>query len=252
MHGLSAPELLVVWERGLTEAPNRRALTLLAAASGEDVDALAGLTIGRRDRELLTLRARTFGGRFSGIARCPSCGETVEAAFEASDVVAPTDDAVPGADEAVDAPAEHWVEQDGYSVRFRAPSTSDLEAVADLEDRKKARDRLLRRCVLEVRLDGASTRRRKLPQAVTDALVEAMAQADPQADVRLSLSCPSCPNQWEEDFDITAFFWSEVDAWAPRLLQEVHVLAAAHGWSEGEILAMTAIRRQIYMELVGA
>lgn len=79
-----------------------------------------------------------------------------------------------------------------------------------------------------------------------------MGRADPQANIRLSLTCPSCANPWEEGFDITDFFWSEVDAWAPRLLREVHVLAAAHGWSESEILAMTPQRRQIYMELVRA
>lgn len=251
MHGLSASELLAVWERGFSEAPTRRALALLSAASGEDVDELAGLPIGQRDHELLTLRARTFGGPLSGVARCPACGEKVETTFDASDVVMPTGDTV-ARDEAADAPTGDWVERDGYSIRFRTPTTSDLEAVADLDDPKKARDRLLRRCVLEVRLDGVATRRRKLPQAVADALEEAMGQIDPQANVRLSLTCPYCTNGWEEDFDITGFFWAEVDAWAPRLLREVHVLAAAHGWSEGEILAMTPRRRQIYMELVGA
>jgi hypothetical protein len=252
VHGLSAPELLAVWEGGLTETPNRRALALLSTASGENVDALAELTIGRRDRELLLLRSRTFGGRFSGVATCPACGERVEATFDAREVVTPTDDVRPSPSEAPDAPVERWVERDGYSIRFRTPTTADLEAVADLDDPKKARDRLLRRCILQVRFEGVSTRRRRFPGPVTDALVESMSQADPQADVRLSLSCPSCPNQWEEDFDITAFFWSEVDAWAPRLLEEVHVLAAVHGWSETEILAMTPLRRQIYMELVGA
>lgn len=252
MRGLSASELLAVWERGLSEAPSRRALALLSAASGEDVDALAGLPIGQRDHELLTLRARTFGGRFSGVARCPACGERVEATFAASDLISPTDDFVARLHDASNAPVGDCVEQDGWSVRFRAPTTADLEAVADLGDPKKARDRLLRRCVLEVRLDGVATRRRRLPQAVAEALDQAMGRADPQANIRLSLSCPSCASPWEEDFDITDFFWSEVDAWAPRLLREVHVLAAAHGWSEREILAMTPQRRQIYMELVGA
>jgi hypothetical protein len=223
---------------------------LLAAGSGEDVDALADLTVGRRDRELLALRARTFGCRLSGVARCPVCGEGVEAIFDASDLLASADGAAPATDVG-DPPVTHWVEHGGYSIRFRPATTSDVEAVANLPDPKKARDGLLRRCILEVRLAGVSTRRRRLPPAVTDALVAAMAQADPEADVRLALSCPSCPNRWEEDFDITSFFWSEVDAWAPRLLQEVHVLAAAHGWSEQEILAMTPVRRQLYLELVG-
>ena len=62
MRALSAAELLSVWERGTGQPPHERALSLLAAACPESSrDELAILSIGERDKRLLTLRAWTFG-----------------------------------------------------------------------------------------------------------------------------------------------------------------------------------------------
>ena len=77
-----------------------------------------------------------------------------------------------------------------------------------------------------------------------------MAQADPQADVQLALSCPACSHQWQSVFDIVSFFWSEMNAWAYRILREVHILASAYGWREADILAMSPYRRQLYLKMV--
>ena len=83
---------------------------------------------------------------------------------------------------------------------------------------------------------------------VVDAIVAHMAQADPQADIQLSLVCPQCGHQWQAAFDIASFFWSEINAWANRMLREVHILASRYGWSETDILAMSPWRRQFYLE----
>jgi hypothetical protein len=91
-----------------------------------------------------------------------------------------------------------------------------------------------------------------LPADVLGAVEDQMAAADPQADVRLALSCPACGHQWQEVFDIVSFLWGEVQAWALRLLREVHTLASAYGWSEADILALSPQRRQMYLEMVGA
>ena len=64
-----------------------------------------------------------------------------------------------------------------------------------------------------------------------------MAELDPLADVRLNLHCPDCAQEWEAGFDIVSFIWAELNAWARRLLGEVHELALTYGWSEAEILA---------------
>jgi hypothetical protein len=52
-------------------------------------------------------------------------------------------------------------------------------------------------------------------------------------------------------FDIVSHLWTELDAWARRMLREVHALAATYGWSEAEILRMSATRRRAYLDLIG-
>jgi hypothetical protein len=65
------------------------------------------------------------------------------------------------------------------------------------------------------------------------------------------LSCPVCSCAWSESFDIVSFFWSELAAWSSRMLDQVHRLASAYGWSEASILAMSPYRREVYLGRVG-
>jgi hypothetical protein len=83
-------------------------------------------------------------------------------------------------------------------------------------------------------------------------VVERIAALDPQADTRIDLSCPDCHHGWSEVFDVVSFFWTEIDAWARRLLRDVNVLARAYGWREHDILAMSTMRRQLYLAMAQA
>jgi hypothetical protein len=114
------------------------------------------------------------------------------------------------------------------------------------------RQRLLQCCLLQVRRDGTEAPPEQLPVEVMEAITAHMAEADPQADVRLALVCPQCGHHWQGAFDIGTFFWHEIDAWAQRTLREVHTLASRYGWREMDILSMSARRRQWYLNLVSA
>ena len=229
MRALSTTELLSVWERGTGQPPVQQALTLLAAACPDIASAtLANLTIGQRDALLLTLREITFGTNFIGLADCPACDEKVELAFKTGDIR-------PGNE--TEFPAEFNFQMAGHALRFRLPSSSDLLAVNN-------REQLLARCLINGRSD--------LPEPVIAAVVEKMSRADPLADIRLGLSCPSCGHKWEAPFDIVAFFWSELNAVARGLVREVHTLASVYGWTESEILTLTSARRRCYLEMVNA
>ena len=89
-------------------------------------------------------------------------------------------------------------------------------------------------------------------QGERGAVTERMSQADPQADVKLGLDCPACGHDWLVTFDILSFLWSEIETWAQRMLRDVHILARSYGWREADILAMSAFRRQCYLEMLGA
>jgi hypothetical protein len=49
---------------------------------------------------------------------------------------------------------------------------------------------------------------------------------------------------------VAALLWVEVEAGAIALVQDVHLLAAAYGWSEAEVLGLGPARRRAYLELV--
>lgn len=247
MRALSAFELLHVWERGLTQPPAQRALALLAAACPDTpLDALARLSIGQRDARLLMLREWVFGPQLVSLAVCPACGERLELTFNVADIRVSVE---------VEPVEALSLSADGHEVRFRLPNSLDLVAIAGHKapvgdkDVAGARRLLLERCLLTVQQDGEETPGDPLPSNVVDAVMERMAQADPQADVQLALSCPECGYDWQVAFGIVSFFWSEINVWAYRILGEVHVLASAYGWSEDDILAMSPWRRQFYLSL---
>lgn len=244
MRALSAMELLRVWEQGMAQPPAQRALALLTLACADIAPAqLARLSIGRRDERLLTLREWAFGPRLQSVADCPRCGGKLDVEFDVSDIRA--------------GPAPEPVEElsltaAGHEVRFRLPNSTDLACLSAEEDISTNQARLFERCVLAARRDGQELAAKQLPESIISTVMERMAQSDPQADVQLELTCPSCQHRWLAAFDIGSFFWSEINAWAARLLREIHILASAYGWSEAEILSVSPWRRQAYLEMVGA
>jgi hypothetical protein len=248
MRVLTTSELLDVWERGLTQPPVQRMLTLLAAAHpGTPPESLSELSIGQRDARLLLLREWTFGTELMGLATCPRCGVCLEMSFNIGDIQAAR---VPYEGESEEVIGAFSLSLADYEMSFRLPTSLDLAATADQRDIAAARNRLLERCLLAIRHNGEETSTAQLPAPVVDAIIEHMAQADPQADVQLALTCPACGHQWQAPFDIASFFWSEIDAWARRILHAVHTLASAYGWREADILAMSPRRRQLYLEML--
>lgn len=240
---LSAQEMLVIWERGLHQHPVERALTMLSVALPEFApDALLALTIGQRDAYLLTLHETTFGARLESVVECPACQERLEFTLNVADIrVAPT-----GAGDR----DERQATIDGYEVRFRLPNSRDLIAIARLLDVGQARSTLVQRCLSEAKREGETIADTELPEPVIVGLAEQMARLDPQAEVQLNLSCPACEHRWSLLFDIVSFLWAEIGGQARLLLRDVHTLARAYGWREADILAMSAVRRQYYLEMV--
>ena len=243
----SVAQLLAIWERAARHSWARRALALLAAAHPEaDAGALARLPIGERDARLLRVREALFGPQLDCLALCPRCGERLEASFSVEDVRRGA-----GSRES-DADAIQHIHVDGYDVTFRLPNSHDLVALESCHGARDAEHRLLADCLLEARELERTIVADELPAPLVAAVAQRMADADPGADVQLGLACTACGNHWHATFDIVTHLWTEIDGWARRTLEEVHALASAYGWSEGDILAMTAARRQKYLELLGA
>jgi hypothetical protein len=242
MRALSAPELLAAWERALDQPSTHRALILLGAACPDaSPEELAQLTIGERDTRLLMLREWTFGPQLTSFSNCAACGERLELSFKASDVRTISDmKQRPDAELAVES----------YEIGFRLPNSMDLIAAGRASEPGSARAVILNRCILSAHHRGCEVSAGNLPESVVSAIATRMNELDPQADVQLALKCPVCSNESSAQFDVESFFWAEINAWATRIINEIHVLASAYGWREADILGMSAWRRQCYLKLV--
>lgn len=251
MRPLSASDLLGIWETGASGLPTQQALVILQSAFPQVTDArLAQLTVGQRDAWLLRLRELTFGPQFKGLADCPVCHERLELEFDASDLLTPSA-ALPDPETTEPLNPESSFCQEAYAVTYRLPTNADLASLSALTDAALARQQLLQTCVTSVQCEGEATTVSDLPAEVLHALIEHMGEAEPLANLILSANCPVCGHTWPIIFDIVSYFWTEINAWATRLIREVHGLASAYGWPEAEILAMSAWRRQRYLELIG-
>jgi hypothetical protein len=242
MMAVSSAQLLAAWERGLNQPPARRVLTLLNADDdGGTFEALAPLSIGERDRRLLCLREQMFGPHLNAIAECPACGESLEVDFNIADVrVEPNEPAS----------EPFTLEHEGYVVAFRLPASLDLGSLDENAAAVENRRRLVELCVLSASRSGSVISADELPEELVAAIAAQMAKADPQAEILITMQCPACPHQWSTPLDIGAFFWAELNTWATRLLREIHLLAAAYGWREPDILALSPTRRQLYLEML--
>src|SRR5262245_45269398 len=241
MRAPTPQDLLTAWERGHALHAVDRALVLLSLTTAQGRDELATLPLGRRDAQLLALRAVTFGEHLRANTACPGCGELLELDLRCSELSS----APHGA-----AAEPCTVETQGYTVQLRPLNSFDLAAAARCADVASARRALLAGCVIDARRGAQSIATDELPEALTPVLADGLAHADPQADTVLDLVCPACTQRWQAVFDIAAFLWSEVAAQVRRLLADVHTLARAYGWREADILAMSAVRRQQYLEMV--
>jgi hypothetical protein len=244
MRALSTGELLHFWEEGLSLDPLDRALSLLALACPESpTEALAKLTIGQRDGRLLTLREWTFGRRLESLVTCPQCSQRVELNFDAADVRTSSE-----------GPATETIVMnlEGYELGVRLPNSEDVAALKVDPLVEQKRRTLLNRCLVHASLNGQPVQAGQMSAETLTVVAGRLAEADPQADVQLNVCCPFCGNTWDTAFDIVSFFWNEIEAWACRVLHDVHTLAGAYGWSEREVLGLSATRRQMYLEMVSA
>jgi hypothetical protein len=237
----SQAELLGIWERGEGQWPWRRALALLeGSAPGASDDELASVPIGRRDAMLLDLREQLFGSAFTGVTSCPDCGDEIELTFETSEVRR----------KAVEGDGPFTINAGPYEVTFRLPDTADLVQLDGVSDLDAARAALLARCVTHTLRDGAAIASADLPADAADAVTARMSEIDPQADVSFDVACPSCGHAWLEPFDVVTFLWTELASWARGLLFDVHQLASAYAWSEDDILRLSPVRRNAYLEML--
>lgn len=235
----SAADWLHVWEYGRHLGPPDRAAWLLRASHPQlTPDQVDRLSLGQLEALLLQVRQSWFGAQLASVAVCPACGEQLEFSFSAADLGALDYPAPPPALE---------VAQGAYQLTLRPPTLADWRLAAG-EDVAGAA--LFQRCVIAATVDGAPLDVATAPATLAQLAAQALQQADPLVEMALALTCPACGHAWSAPLNALAFLWQELEAWAWRTLHTVHRLASAYGWSEAEILRLSAWRRQYYLTLL--
>jgi hypothetical protein len=229
--------LLHAWEQGASVSAAWRPAALVAAAVPSLGVPAERLSVGARDTLLLAVRVGTVGTQVSGVVTCPECGAESDLAVDAAALLA----GLPAVEDDVATPQR--VERDGVFVSFRLADTTDLVAIAHL-DEASAPATMLRRCIVAVGPSDAP-----LTADLAEAVAFSMAQADPASDIRLRVECSACGHSWSAPWDVASFLWQELEVAARALVIEVDALARRYGWSEAEVLAMTRARRRTYLEL---
>lgn len=235
MRALSNFELVELWEQGSVLHPLDRGLLALSAVLPEVPSAsLADWPLGRRNRLLFDLHCSCFGNRLAGWASCAGCGEKMEVELESSELLARNENQSSAGTVVLRGQA------------YRLPTTRAIAAAAQAGDVRAAEICVLEHCLLTA---GESS---GWSDEYVAELGELMAVADPMAETRVALRCPVCTHQQDEVLDIASFVWTEIEACARRLLWEIHALASTYGWSEGQILSLSAARRALYLQMVQA
>ncbi len=234
MKPLSAHDLLTAWERGRRRHPVDRAHLLhILSVPGADPAALAGEPLGARNAALLELRAATFGGVLRARLDCPQCAAPLEIEL---DTIA-----------LLNTRAEPQDSVEVTGLRFRPPCNRDLAWIAGEADADAAALRLLTLCAIDQPID--------IDTDIDALLAEvecALEDADPWSELSLAVQCDACERRWPEPLDVPALLWEELEYRARTLLDEVHMLAQAYGWTEDIILDLSDERRAAYLQRVTA
>lgn len=240
MRGLAAADLLDLWERASRCGPHERALQLLAWALPEyEFETLADFDLGLRDWHLLRLRRALFGSALGSYTDCPHCGERLEIELDAHALQ----------DDAPLPPAPCYTDREGRS--YRLPNSRDLIRIAPREDAEAAARELFAHCRLDDCNGGATGfDEADIDEAGFDEVDNGLSTLAAERNFQFDLACAVCTQSWSLVFDPGAFLWEEIQARAIALLDDVHSLASAYGWSERDILALSDTRRAAYLSQV--
>ena len=194
--------------------------------------------VGVRTAALLDLlttsdpRAHTIG--FS--ARCggATCSELFE--FDLAVSALPT---------ACDAAGAMSLQLDGKRpITLRRPTGEDLRRWRDARPASHAA--AVRQIVDALLIDG------EVQPGDEPALSRAIASHDPLVAFSVSCCCPACGSPNEVPVDLEAVVLARLALYQRTLLGQVHCLASEYGWTEAQVLAIPAARRERYMAFIEA
>lgn len=236
----SAQRILEVWEYAAVLAPEARTRSLLSLIVPDlSQEQIGDLVLGERNRQLLELRQQLFGSVLQAYVECSQCNEALDLEFLIEDF---------GFTAISSVPRQHHICLGQLSANVNLPDGQVLSALSVVESIEQGRLELFSHCVQEVWRNNHEVEFSDLTNKELDALETAITELDPRMEILFDLQCPECSHEWQSPLELATFLWREFDRHARQLLENVHLLANSYGWSEADILNMSATRRQHYIE----
>lgn len=233
---IDALKLLEIWEEGRPVTPLARIILLLSAGHPQWTTAQIGrLTLGEKEAQLLLLRERLFGPVLQCVVACPQCDDPLEFEFTAADLGA----------------LDYHARLEPIPVELAGAARSIRPlTIEDLQWAQGRGDLLLRRSIVDQHHDESPAQLISILPQAAETVADALLQLDPLMQIQLDCACPNCDHHWAAEFAAITYVWAEIERWGRSMLNTVHLLAGRYGWSERDILQMSAWRRQRYVEMI--
>ncbi len=206
-------------------APRPCAITdVLSRCSGSvNTDRLWDLAISSRTRILLAVAGLSGLETFDASFACSTCGEALEVSLSLEELLA-----------LGDPPAAVTAGGASYRVPTGRDQWNWLQSSGE-------RGGFLERILRDLKIDGAAD------AAMAEAALE---NADPLMRTMVAAACPECGSTTECELDAAEIALRRLQAEQARLLSGVHLLASRYHWSERDIFALPAWRRDLYLDLL--
>jgi len=235
-HVTSAHATLTLWEALASTVPAARgAVVLTVRGAAEDVAAACDAPLAASAAAALDELCERTGPTLATVLECPACGQVLDVPLDLEALASSAQTAHDEGD-----PLERRVVWESGEVVVRAPTTSDvLDALTAPDPARHLRERC------ETWPPGADTTadvRARVARAADD--LTGLAGATVRS------SCPGCGRDVSADVDVVDLLTERVTEQARALLIEIAELAAAYGWSQESVLAMSPVRRRAYLDLV--
>lgn len=201
------------------------------------------LTIGDRERLLLSLAAALLGRHVDLVTRCHGCRETLEVPVDLAELVT----SAPGDDLAA---ARITSDAGIWTARLRPPTGTDLAAALAAAPDASSRA-LICACIVTIEgPDGSAATADDLPQDCEKAVAAALAELDPLADCTVTMACPGCSADITASIDGLTLLRTALGG--DDLYAHVYRMARAYHWSEADILSLPVSRRRRYLAIAAA
>jgi hypothetical protein len=209
----------------------------IGSCEGPGKDKIACLSMGDRERLLLSVTAQLLGNEIDLVTACGGCKTVMEVPVALDQLIA-----VPPT--VLEAAFQFESETGRWSATCRPLAAADLAQAS-------RRDVLLAAVEQLANPAGQTVPPHDLPIDCEDALESALASLDPAAECSVALTCPSCDTEITALIDASTLLRTAFGN-SQTLYHDIYRMARSYHWSEHDILALPLQRRRRYLALAEA